>query len=122
MKMLTERIPQHSLKELAIALSLKISITTDPSTFFCDEEVNMLRNLSRNVTNGVPAIKILMFSFNCGHIWIDSNRALVCFYFFFDFIIYFCIQPSCFFIYMVSSRSNYKALKSKCYKCFILLK
>ena len=53
------------------------------------------------MTNGFPTIE--MFYFDCARIWIDSNQTLVCFYFYFDFIIYFCIRLIC----MISSWSNY---------------
>ena len=46
----------------------RFHITTNPSTFFFDEEETITQNFSQSVTNGFPAIKIHFFCFNHGTI------------------------------------------------------
>lgn len=73
--MLTARAPQDLPKKLAMACSSKF-IITDPSTFFFDDEVNIVQNFSWNVTNDFPAIKILVFGLIAIKIWFGSISIL----------------------------------------------
>ena len=73
--MLTARAPQDLPKKLAMACSSKF-IITDPSTFFFDDEVNIVHNFSWNVTNDFPAIKILVFGSIAIKIWFGSISIL----------------------------------------------
>ena len=116
--MLTASAPQDLLKELATACSWKIS--------YCHWSFHLLLWWGSKCTSKFlsifqqfPANKLLVL---LTRIEIKSNWTLVCFNYYFDFIIYFCIRPSCFFIYMISSQSNYVLILKCEIFLFLLLK
>ena len=120
MKMLTARVPDGLLKESATACSSNTSRYLQP--YFLMKNY-MYLEISLGTWSPVFQPSMLMLCFNCANIWINGNRTLDCFYFYFDFIIYFWIQPNCFFIFMVSSQSKYGLeIKERRFPFFCLLK